>query len=412
MNKQTNTIPVWMRILIVDIISVFGAYYLVNYLDILTTDYRWIQWMKVNGLFHVYDSWNIELPFDYPPAYIVWLYLIRNLVGTAESNYTQLIMKSLPLIAQFISQIFIYSRISEEAAWKWTVNYALLVNIVIYGQRDGIMGILIILLFYFMEKEKWLEPAVVVTVLCLIKPQGIYFIFILVLYYISKHIQLKRILLAATVSITIAYLAFLPFAITSGDWLISVKLYLYEFKIHKVFGSMAGNLWGLFEYWRLPPFIERISILFVISCFVIGVITYLKTGDFMYTTILYMMSLFMFTIAQHGRYTIYTMFILFAAIFLYEKNEYTEALKTITASTALAQLGLLLFNRILVEVYGLDVVNTNTSVQMTLDMLFRLQRLRYIIILSTFALNVICIIQLLKCRPRNVVQEKDLSNET
>ena len=110
-----NNIPIWQRIVIIDVLSVIVAYFWVNYLDILTTDYRWIQWMKINGLFHIYDSWDIEFPVDYPPLYLVWLYFIRNDVGDVVSNYTQLVMKLLPLSVQIVSQIFIYKSIGSSS---------------------------------------------------------------------------------------------------------------------------------------------------------------------------------------------------------------------------------------------------------------------------------------------------------
>ena len=394
MIKQIKNIPIWKKIILIDILSMIAAYYLVNYLDIIITDYRWIQWMKANGLLHIYDSWDIDIPIDYPPLYMIWLYSIRNLVGTPMSNYTQLIMKLLPLIVQVISQVFIYRMISPEAALGWSVNFALLVNVVIYGQRDGIVGFLIVLLYYYMTKQKCLEPALVVTAFCLLKPQGLYFVFILLFYYIKNKVAVKKVIMAMTVSIVLGYIVFLPFAVTSGDYLISVKLYLYEFGVHKVFGSVAGSFWGLFEHWRLPVLLEQVSTVLVIGCMLTAVFVYRKTNSFIYSSIIYMLTIFMFTISQHGRYSIYTMFILYIAIYIYGYDEYKEAYRIITISTVLAQLGIILYNRIMVGTYGLDIMGV--MLDMTYDMLYRLYTLRYITIVSTFMLNVICIKHLIR----------------
>ncbi len=394
--KEEIKLSIWKKIIILDVISVIAAYYLVNYLDILTTDYKWIQWMKQYGLLHIYDSWDIEMPVDYPPLYLVWLYMIRNMIGEVLSNYTQLVMKTLPLAVEFLAQIFIYKKISPEAAWKWSVNAALLVNIVIYGQRDGMIGFLIVLLFYYMKKEKWFEPAIVVTVFCLLKPQGIYFIFILLLYYYAVRIQAKRLVIAAFSSLGLGYLVFLPFAITSGDYLIAIKLYMYEFSIHKVFGSVAGNLWGIFEYWPLPPIIEHLSTLLLFGCMLIGIYVYKKTNDYLYASLVYMISVFMLTVSQHGRYTIYSMFIVFVALYIYDEVEYKKAYLVITISTTVSQVGMLLYNRIIVNAYGLELINK--SVEMTYSMLYKLYFMRYLAIVCTLILNIIFIVLIVRVK--------------
>lgn len=394
MIEHIKNLSIWKKIILIDILSVIAAYYLVNYLDIIITDYRWIQWIKTNGLLHIYDSWDIDIPIDYPPLYLIWLYFIRNLVGTPMSNYTQLVMKLLPLGVQIVSQVFIYRKISPKAALDWSINFALLVNIVIYGQRDGIVGLLIVMLYYYMKKQKWLEPALIVTAFCLLKPQGLYFIFILLLYYVINRVAVKRVMMALIVSVAGGYIAFLPFAVTGKDYLISIKLYLYEFGVHKVFGSVAGNFWGLFEHWQLPGFLDRISILFVLGCTVVALFVYIKTRDFVFTSIIYMLAIFMFTFSQHGRYSIYTMCILYVAIYIYDYDEYKEAYSVITVSTVLAQLGIILYNRIMVGTFGLDIMGV--MLEMTYDMLYRLYALRYITIISTFLLNVICIKHLIR----------------
>lgn len=155
------------KIVLLDILSCILAYFIINYLDILTTDYQWIRWMRENGFLHIYDSWDVAFPVDYPPLYVGWLYLIRNVVGEITSNYTQLVMKTLPLLGQFISQIYIYRKISPKAALNWSVNMAILVNVVVYGQRDGIIGLLFVLFFMSLKKNRWFEPGIIITISCL-----------------------------------------------------------------------------------------------------------------------------------------------------------------------------------------------------------------------------------------------------
>ena len=89
--------------------------------------------------------------------------------------------------------------------------------------------------------------------------------------------------------IVLGYIVFLPSAITLGDYLISIKLYLYEFGVRKVFRSIAGNAGGLYEFMNLPVAIERISILFIIICIAVGIIVYIMTSCMQ---LLYLCSLF------------------------------------------------------------------------------------------------------------------------
>ena len=385
---KLKSCPTWVKIAFIDIVSFILAYFLINYLDILTHDYKWIQVIKQNGLFHVYDSFEGVIPVDLPPLYIFWLYVIKDLVGNEFSNFTQLIMKLLPLVVQIIAQIFIYKKISPEAALKWSVNAAILVNIVYYGQRDGIVGLLIILFFYFMYKEKWLLPALSVACLALFKPQGFYFVFILLLYYFVKKVPFKKVLIAFLLSVSIGYLVFLPFAIASGEMLISIKLYLFDFSFRKVFGSIAGNIWGLFEYWPIPGWLSKISLLLILLCMVIAIFVYRKTSDFIYTSVVYMFLVYMITFSQQGRYSIYTMFIMFAGIFIYGREEYKNTYVFLMLSALLGQVGMLAYNKTIVDYFGLEVINT--SVTMSYSMRSMLWTLRYIFIILTFLINIYC----------------------
>ena len=382
------------KIIIIDIISVIISYFAFNYLDILTHDYKWIQFIKTNGLLHIYDTWGMNFPIDLPPLYLIWLNLIKGLVGEELSNYTQLIMKLLPLLVQVIAQVFIYKKLSPEIALKWSMNIAILFNIVIYGQRDGVVGFLIVLLFYSMSKKKWLMPALIVALMSLFKPQGLYFIFILLLYYIVNRIPKIRVVSALSLSAAIGYMFFLPFSITSGDLLLPFKLYLFAFKLRNTFGSIAGNLWGLFEYWSVPLWITRFSFVFLIICTLFGCAVYYKTKDFIYTSILYLFSVFLFTLSQQGRYSIYTMFALFAAIHIYNETKYEMVYKYLMLSVTLAQLGMIAYNRTIVDYFGMEVIET--TIQMTYSMLNMLRILRYIFIIITFAINGVCFVALLK----------------
>lgn len=378
----------------IDVLSIILAYYIFNYLDILTTDYQWIIWMKENGLFHIYDSWDITNAIDYPPLYLIWLYAIRNLVGDIMSNYTQLVMKSLPLLFLILSQMFIYKRLSPSAALKWSLNLALLVNIIIYGQRDGIIGLLIVFFFYFIKEEKWFEPAITIAIFCLLKPQGFYMIFPLLLYYVTNKISCKKIMTSFFTCIALGYLVFLPFAITSKDYLISIKLYLYAFSKHNVFSSCAGNFWGIFDFFHLPMWIENISLLLIIFCIVISILIYKKTYDYIYTSIFYMMSLFMFTFAQHGRYSIYTMFIMYIAIYMYDDQKYINLYRWITFSTAIAQLGIITYNYVSIMFCGFN--NINSGVSITYTQLYIMSGIRALAIIITLIPNVIIYYKLLR----------------
>lgn len=398
-----KNLSITKKIILTDILSCIFAFFLFNYLDIITTDYQWIIWMKENGLLHIYDSWDpakVPCPIDYPPLYPVWLYLIRNIVGNDLSNYTQLVMKSLPLIFQIISQIYLYKKVSPKAALVWSVNAAILFNVVVYGQRDGIIGFLIVLFFYYIKENKWFEPALVITVFCLLKPQGFYMCFPLILYYIIKKVPLKKALTAFVTCISIGYAAFIPFAITTGDWLISIKLYLYEFSKHKVFSSVAGNIWGPFELIHLPSWLEKISWALILLVIIISIITYRITKDFIFTSVLYMFLLFMLTLAQHGRYSIYTMFVVFIAIYIYDQKQYSPIYRLLTLSAALAQLGMILYNRYTILFIG-DYRSLNTVVEITYSEMYTLYAIRLTTVFITLVINIIVLFKLFKLKSKS-----------
>lgn len=392
------------KILMIDFIMVIMAYTIFNYLDIITTDYEWVQWLKKNGLFHIYDSWNIKTPFDYPPLYPTWLYLIRNIIDEPHSHYTQLIMKSLPLLVQFIAQWFIYNKISPEAAVRWSFNLAIIVNVAIYGQRDGIFGLLMILMFYFMGKKKWLSPSIIVAIMCLLKPQGFYFMFILMLYFVVEHISIRKILISLSAALILGLSAFLPFAITSGDYLISIRSYMYELTKHHVFAGCAGNIWGPFEFLSIPEWFENISFMLIFACMDVGIFVYYKTKDFMYTSIVYMFSIFMFTIGQRDRYIMYTMFLLFIAAYIDKNHEYDKMYKSLIISASIIQFGIMFFTNYAVyncNKLGIDRELLPDYVQL------QMFAVREFAILSTLVINAYWFNRLILMKFPNFLMQKE-----
>lgn len=104
----------------------------------------------------------------------------------------------------------------------------------------------------------------------------------------------------------------------------------------------------------------------------------------------------MITLSQQGRYSIYTMFIIYIMLYIYQNNEYEEIYKLTTITAALAQIGMLLYNHYSISFAGFDPNATVTY--LTYKELYSLYGIRIITIIITLLINIIISIKLIRLK--------------
>lgn len=344
MNRNLSKNKAIILMLVIDIIGIVASFFIVSLYDIISIDLNsWILQMQGMSYLEMYDkidliAENPDVYINYPPIYPTYLYLIRNLfkpfgeicienlVNLTYEPMIQFLMKSFSIIGFIIAQVVLYKFVSVKSAVIWSINYPFWLMSFVWGQRDALFCFLIIMLLYTMEEHRVYAPSIIFALMCLLKPQGVYLILILGIYFIKEPFKLKDKIFSLASGATLGILAFLPFIIHQRDILLPFKLYLGVGKTGGMkFGCQAPNLYWLFNHVQIPEQLASVSVLLLIISMITSVFHYKKTGDISYTCFFYLFSIFMYNIGQHERYLLYSYSVLFYICFI-KREEVSENL--------------------------------------------------------------------------------------
>ncbi len=322
------------------VIYVAGAFFLVNFCDISDFNFPWIVYMLEHGALHMYDEWVI----NYPPIFPLWLDLIGGAAVKALESVPfvfQFLMKSFSVLVNAAAAVFMWKKLSPEAALAWLANLALFVNVSVWGQTDAAFGFLILLFFYYMKADSPLFVTAVFVVMCLLKVQGAYFIFPLLVYLFSRR-AVRQALGCLFAGGAVGYAAYLPFIITAGDWLLPIKVYLNALSCYiSAFSRNAQNVWFVLNKWAVPEWLSSFSVIVVLLSAALLVFVFRRTGNVCTGTLCYMFSVFMFSFDQHERYILYTEVILFVLVFLFGEEQFRTQYRLVTMTAFLSQVAVL-----------------------------------------------------------------------
>lgn len=342
MNLSKNKAIILM--LVIDIIGIVASFFIVSLYDIISIDLNsWVRQMQNMSYLEMYDkidliAENPDIYINYPPIYPTYLYLIRNLfkpfgeinietlASLAYEPVVQFLMKSFSIIGFIIAQVVLYKFVSVKSAVLWSINYPFWLMSFIWGQRDALFCFLIVMLLYTMEEHKVYAPSLIFALMCLLKPQGVYFIFILGVYLVTEPFKLKDKFLSLASGACLGIISFLPFMIYQKDILLPFKLYLGVSKTGGMkFGCQAPNLYWLFNHVQIPEKLASFSVVLLVIAMITSVLHYRKTKDISYTCFFYLFSILMYNVGQHERYILYSYSILFYICFI-KKKEVSENL--------------------------------------------------------------------------------------
>ena len=307
---------IWL-LLVADIILVVQSLFYVFRTDLIQCDYaRWVMYMKEHGFLSIYHAGAdgiIESGCDYPPIYIYFLWLVVKFDQGMDSTITNTLLKACPYTFFFISQAFIYRRLSKEAAVMWTVNLAFILNCAVWGQRDVAFGFLLIGMFYSFYKKQRYWPSIWYALLCLLKQQGCLFLpcYLIYMFVYVKGWRTRILSIASGMALGIA--AYLPFmlkertfqvffnvyGVTSDTYLCSIETY-------------APNLYAIHRLYTLPfNWFWMVNIGLTLVVLIVYVVVFCKTHDLIFSSMIYTYLTFMMCLGQHERYALYYVFFVF-----------------------------------------------------------------------------------------------------
>ncbi len=124
---------------------------------------------------------------DYPPGYMLVLYLIgglRSLLGlTGDTGAAWLLFKSVPILCDMLLAVIIWKlgrrRVGD---WKaailaamYALNPAAILNSAAWGQVDSVLTILLVLSIYSVVRGRWARGLSIYAAAVLMKPQALMF---------------------------------------------------------------------------------------------------------------------------------------------------------------------------------------------------------------------------------------------
>lgn len=320
------------------------------------------------GLANFYNSgWC-----DYPPLFIYVLSIVGKLASISwlQGNFTILI-KLPSIIADIITAYLIYrmarSRLKTEyallACGVYAFHPAVFLNSTIWGQVDSFFTMIIVAALIFHMKKNPGMAAVFFSAAILMKPQGVFFLPIL-LFELIKQRNFKYFITIFTAGLMTAVVIIFPFALTQEPlWIF--KLYINTAGEYTSAVMNAFNIFGLaganFADGSLVPFLFSYNtwgLIFDFIVLVIAALFYLKSKHAaapVLTAILLNSGAFIFSAKMHERYMFPVIALLLLAL-IYLKDKRILLLFAGFSFTIFMNIHILFYRMLLYDVTGAHMV--------------------------------------------------------
>lgn len=181
------------------------------------------------GLSQFYSS---DMFVDYPPGYILVLYLIGKIRFLFQIDFNSpfflLLIKLPALIADILIGYLLFSTAKKEKIafspllllGLYLFNPAILLNSTAWGQIDSFFTFFVLLSLWFIVEQRFAAASASMVYALLVKPQALIFFPILLLALI-EHRNFKVFILSLVSGLSVFFLVILPFSLGNGiSWLI------------------------------------------------------------------------------------------------------------------------------------------------------------------------------------------------
>lgn len=360
-----------ISIIVVFIIKLITSYSFYQYLDLITANFSWTQQIAEKGLFNMYMPENGVFQIDYPPLFLYLIYPIHKIViFTYEHSLNglfQLLMKSIPLVFDLIITFFLYKKFNLKAAFLWSINTAIFVNVALWGQMDIPFIALMLFMIFYMEKDKPNQVLIFFALSCLLKPQGIYLFPMVILYLINSKKENKEKKIAFLIGILTGIIGWLPFMIASKIIILPIIIYLGSIFRYSVYNLNAGNFLFFLNGKEYSGPIGFVNIALIATTILITFLLYKKNKNYYLIIGTYMFFIFMWTFGQHERYGIYGMFLFLIYFVMTNDKDFKLIYIFTTIAITINQIGVLIkeneyFKQILNGTLPYDVIRSEFAI--------------------------------------------------
>lgn len=276
---------------------------------------KWGDWICANGLSTFYQTF----PPDYPPVFLYFCAALSCLSEFTGIQYQIIYRLFFSLV--YVASVFVVYAIANKVAYGHKIGialvYALTPAIVadgsVWGQSDVIVALFAVVLWFFLQSEKWIAFFGTLLAALLIKTQIILFapvIFIWLIYKMIKNKLYLKFILYAVAFIGLYYLMYLPFGINyirEGDPFFIFDLFLGQVGHYTYYSANAMNFWSalglnLTEAYPAVIYISYgvVAVLSVILA--VAVIRSHSDDKLLVACILQLMIVFFICVSMHERY--------------------------------------------------------------------------------------------------------------
>ncbi len=307
---------------------------------------------------------------DYPPLFIYVLAVVGKLAGVFKDYFTVLI-KLPSMVADLVTAYFIY----KIARSKWKPSYAfpscglyafhpaVFVDSTIWGQVDSFFTMIIVAALMFHMRKKYGLSAVFFAASVLMKPQGIFFLPIL-LFELIRQRSWKYFVTVFSAGLATALVVVFPFALNQEPlWIF--KLYLNTAGEYPAIAMNTFNIFGLvganFKDGATVPFLFSYNtwgLIFSVCVLVIAGYFYLKSKHEaapVIAAILLNSGAFIFAPKMHERYMFPVIALLLIA-YMYLKDKRILFLFCGFSATIFMNIHVLFYRMLLYDVVGAHMV--------------------------------------------------------
>lgn len=313
---------------------------------------------------------------DYPPLFIYVLSIVGKLASIPWlKDYFTLLIKLPSIIADLVTAYIIFrlaktrlkTGLALLACGIYAFHPAVFLDSTIWGQVDSFFTMIIVaaLLLHIKGKHGW--SAVLFSAAVLMKPQGIFFLPILLFEAIRRR-SLKYLITVVSSGLMTAIVVVFPFALNQEPlWIF--KLYLNTAGEYTSIVMNAFNIFGLvganFADGSLVPFLFSYNtwgLIFSVCVLIIAGYIYLKSkheAAAVITAVLLNSGAFIFAPKMHERYMFPVIALLLAAI-IYLKEKRILVVFAGFSVTIFANIHILFGRVLLYDVAGAHMVGRGT----------------------------------------------------
>ncbi len=306
-------------------------------------------WIDMN----LFKAWTIDLVqqgfgnfygysnCDYPPAYLYILWLVGKIYQVGDPTFSHpnsgllMAMIKLPPVLADIGSALLIAKIlkphtTDDQAYAIALIYAfnplMLFVSAVWGQVDGVIVFLMLWTFYMVQQNHVIRAGLLIAVMIIVKPQGLFLAPFLVLSQWFRQAWWKWIAIVVG-GLALIWLIVLPFYGIEAHGIATPLLSLYQ-RLQSTanyydFASVnAFNIWGWANWQRDYKTFGQISYK-VIGLAFLGILT-LWLGAFLYqhrhfaanclAIATMLIGFFMLPTRMHERYMLYSLAFLVIAI--------------------------------------------------------------------------------------------------